>query len=287
LWDGQFSVVKSNGFLIKFIQQCLPKNTVLVIPRCDGNITRTSVTNPIINWNTEIQPYIDYAKEENKIFLLGVLAQVYEEPDINYIYLPLDDNFFEQGVTNYFCNETFPTWKDRSSQLCWRGGCSGPNREESLRIRFVDKIYKNNSDTNVRLSHWWKKDMIIPNEYFADRIHYSEFFYYKIFFIIDGAVIASNHMYGFASGSVPFLISNSKCWFSHLIIPYVHYIPVDYDLSNLFEQIEWVKNNDEKAEIIAKNAVAFAATYFTAEYQQRYVKESIERYCIQGAGNGL
>lgn len=38
LWDGLFSKVIFSGPLIKYIQSCLPVNTVLIIPQSDGNI---------------------------------------------------------------------------------------------------------------------------------------------------------------------------------------------------------------------------------------------------------
>ena len=110
-------------------------------------------------------------------------------------------------------------------------------------------------------------------------IHYTEFFKYKIFFIVDGNCIASNHMWGFASGGIPFLISNGRCWFSHLIEPYVHYMPVKYDLSNLIEQVEFIKNNDHFASIIAKNASMFSKEYFSSSFQKKYLLEKMNKFC--------
>jgi hypothetical protein len=83
-------------------------------------------------------------------------------------------------------------------------------------------------------------------------------------------------MYGFASGSVPFIISKAKCWFTDLLIPFVHYIPIKYDLSDLIEKIEWVNENDEMAEKIAVNAYEFSTKYFSSEYQKRYIKTRIQ-----------
>ena len=78
-------------------------------------------------------------------------------------------------------------------------------------------------------------------------------------------------MWGFASGCVPFLISSGKCWFTHLIKPYVHYIPVNYDLSNLIEQIDYIQNNDDVAESIASAALQFSKDFFSSEYQKKYL----------------
>jgi len=278
VWDGQFSKVHRDGSLIKFIKSSLPKNTIFVIPRSDGNINISKKDNEYsdVDWKT-IQPYIDDAKEKNKVFILGTLCQVSKEPDINYLYLPLDDTFFENGIINSFPENTLP-WKERSSDLCWRGGCSGVGGLESLRVRFVKKLYDYPNSEKVRLSTWWSENKNIPSQYFHNRIHYTEFMKYKIFFIVDGNVIASNHMWGFATGCVPFLISNGICWFSSFIVPYVHYIPVNHDLSNLIEQIEFVKNNDEKAEQIAKNALEFSKKYFSKEFQEDYIKSSIRDF---------
>ena len=286
LWDGLFSKVLKDGFLINFLQSCLPKNTILVVPLSDGNIKSTykegefkGLYNMAI-WE-EIEPYINEAREKDKIFMLGTLSQINEEHGINYIYLPLDDAFLEHGVRPFFQN--IPEWSKRSSDLCWRGGCSGGNIP--IRAKFVDLLFEYNkvNTKNVRLSRWWREGKNINEKYFAnpscDRLHFSEFLKYKIFFIIDGAVISSSHMWGFASGAVPFLISNAKCWFSSFAVPFVHYIPIEYDLSNLIEQIEWVLENDEKASQIAQNALDFSSTYFSAEFQQKYLRDSINNFC--------
>lgn len=280
LWDGKFSRVTKNGNIINFIKNNLPKNTICVIPWSDGNIKKYHKSN---EWKDtewyELQLYIDYAKRKNKTFILGLLSQVdKEEEGVNYLYIPLDDGFFENGIEKYFPHDSLPLWSERSQELCWRGSCSGINGGNSLRINFVKKLFDYSNTENVRLSNWWSENKNIEMKYFANRIDYTEFLKYKIYFIVDGNVIASNHMWGFASGCVPFLISNGTCWFSSLIKPYVHYIPVNYDLSNLIEQIEYVKNNDAVAEQIAKNALQFSKEYFSSEYQKKYLLENINKF---------
>jgi hypothetical protein len=290
LWDGLFSKMTKNGAIINFIKDHLPKNTIMAIPKSDGNIKKKYKENEfkMIEWD-EVQHYVDYAKEVNKIFILGVLAHVGEEEDldINYLYMPLDDGFFENGVEYYFPHDKLIPWNERDPSLCWRGGCSGINYEDedgltqSLRINFVKKLFEYPNASRVRLSSWWSYGKNIDLKYFAERINYTEFLKYKIFFIVDGAVIASNHMWGFASGCVPFLISNGKCWFSHLIQPYVHYIPVNYDLSNLIEQIEYVRDNDYTASTIAKNALQLSKEFFSSGVQKKYLCLHLKKFSSQ------
>lgn len=54
-------------------------------------------------------------------------------------------------------------------------------------------------------------------------------------------------------------------YFYHDLIPYTHYIPVNMDLSNLLEQVNWMKMNPEKALEIANNAFYFALNNFTED----------------------
>lgn len=282
LWAGLFSVMVKNGSIVSFIKENLPKDTIMIIPKCDGNIKKIYKENEAkFEWEI-IQHYIDYAKEVNKKIILGTLSHVgIEEPDIKYLYLPLDDYFFKNGVEPCFPHSELPPWNKRSPLLCWRGSCSGisymgkDGSTESLRINFVKKLFDHPHANNVRLSNWWSEQKNIDSKYFADRLHYLEFLKYKIFFIVDGNVIASNHMWGFSSGCVPFLISNGTCWFTNLIEPYIHYIPVNYDLSNLIEQIDYIQNNDEIAESIARNALQFSKEFFSSEYQKNYLMTSL------------
>jgi len=44
--------------------------------------------------------------------------------------------------------------------------------------------------------------------------------------------------------------------------PYVHYVPIAHDLSDIREQIDWLRNNNDKALEISNNAMEFAEHYF-------------------------
>lgn len=67
---------------------------------------------------------------------------------------------------------------------------------------------------------------------------------------------------------MPFLLAGGSLifkpeskYFEHFyedLKPFVHYVPVHADLSDLTEKIRWAQENDEKAKKIAKNAQIFA-----------------------------
>jgi hypothetical protein len=284
VWHGFCSSANKNGPIIKYIQSILPEKSLFIIPRSDGNVTRNNAYNEgyhHLYWETDIEPYVQYAKDTDRVLIVGVLSLLeYREPDINYVYIPLEDNFFEHGLEYWFPRHTLPEWENRSDELVWRGGCSGISEGESLRIRFVKEIYKYNPDTQVRIGRWWSENKGIPEELFGEHIHHTSMTSQKIYFIVDGNVIASNHMWGFATGAVPFFISNAYCWFSEYLIPFVNYIPIAYDLSDLVEKIEWVKNNDTLAKEIAQGALDLTRNVFSAEFQRQYLRKEISKYIM-------
>jgi hypothetical protein len=277
IWSGNYSLARQGGPIIEYIQSCLiGTKSIMVIPQCDGN----NFANDII------APYIQRAKELGKTFILGTLAQtggiLDADPYINYLYLPLDDDFFQQGVVPAM--GTCPEWSEKNNELMWRGGCSGAGGSQSVRIRFVEKLYRANPQ--VRLFDGWSEGKNIPKDMFGPRIPPTDLMQTKIFFIIDGNVIASNHMWGFATNSVPVILSDAQCWFTEFAQPGIHYISVNTDLSDLDDKIQWIQTHDAEAEQIAKNAHEFATRVFSSEFQHQYIRDKLDAILIKQQTGG-
>jgi len=266
LWHGGFSIAHSRGSIVQYIEEILEKENkmVIIIPCTDGNLKET-----------HMQEYIDAYQEYT--IVLGTLGQSFEDSKkYHYLYLPLDDGFFNHGILHFFPEEQRIPWQERIDKVYWRGGCSGEGGLESARIRTVAELI-DFPHADVRLNWWWADGKNIPAHYFAGRESHTEFMKYKMNLIIDGNVIASSHMWAFASGAIPMMVSNAKCWFTPFLIPFVNYIPIKYDLTDLQEKIMWVLNHDTEAETIAKNAIYFAKTIFSAEFQREYLMEEIRK----------
>jgi hypothetical protein len=284
LWWGDFSYIRKNGFLINFILSLNYQNVLFIIPRCDGNINRVEHDFLPVDWQDCVEPYIRYAKEKSKVAIVCTLAQIDLEKDVNYLYLPLDDNFFEFGCMNVMkqFSEFFVPWERKNIELCWRGRLNEfkTNIYQRPRIQFVKKLFDYKYTRDIKLIPLWNEiDNFIDTKYFSEqgeRLPFQEFFKYKIFFIIDGNVIASNHMWAFSTGCIVFMISNAKCWFSEFLIPGYHYIHIKYDLSDLIEKIEWVIHNDSEAAKIAQNGKNFCEFIFSSEFQKKYIVNSIQ-----------
>jgi hypothetical protein len=59
---------------------------------------------------------------------------------------------------------------------------------------------------------------------------------------------------------------------------YVHYVPVNEDLSDLVEKLEWAKAHDQEAKEIAANAHQFACEHIAQEACDEYLYHLLVAY---------
>ena len=64
-------------------------------------------------------------------------------------------------------------------------------------------------------------------------------------------------------------------WFKKFLVPMKHYVPIEYDLSDLEEKLEWLVTNDDKAREIAENAMKFSQEVFSSNFQKNYIVNEI------------
>lgn len=87
---------------------------------------------------------------------------------------------------------------------------------------------------------------------------------YKYIIHIDGHVSAFRLSLEMALGSVILKVgSEYKLWYSDMLKPYVHYVPVSKNLDDLFEKIKWCRENPLECLKIVKNARLFYDTYLS------------------------
>lgn len=198
----------------------------------------------------------------------------------NLLLLPLDDHTFDVGLKTVLGGIAKPAWKDRKPLAFWRGGSSGCERP-TLRLRILDCLYDSpNADVRFTPGGWEFNDRDIPQKYFTSaRASIETHVENKYILIVDGNCIASAHQWVFGSGSVPIMITHpdNDYWFKRYLKPMIHYVPIKYDLSDLQEKLQWLVDNDAESEQIAKNAMQFADTHFTPEFQRAYVDMELNR----------
>jgi Glycosyl transferase family 90 len=95
---------------------------------------------------------------------------------------------------------------------------------------------------------------------------------YKYVVHVEGHVCAFRLPSDLYSGSVVLFVDcQHRLWFTHLLRPYVHYVPVKRDLSDLLTQIEWCRSHDDECRAIVHNAKVFYDTYLTKQSMLSYL----------------
>lgn len=65
-----------------------------------------------------------------------------------------------------------------------------------------------------------------------------------------------------------------KLWYSHKLVPYVHYVPVDPSIpEDIYNKIRWCKHHDDECRQIAQNAREFAMTHLSRDGILNYLHD--------------
>jgi hypothetical protein len=77
-----------------------------------------------------------------------------------------------------------------------------------------------------------------------------------------------------------------EIWYSRLLKPYEHYVPIKKDLSDLEKQINWCKENDNKCKEIIKNAHELVEKYLTKDGLLDYMESLLNRIPVLNQKGG-
>lgn len=169
------------------------------------------------------------------------------------------------------------TWEDKRPVAIFRGGATGcgitPQTNPRLRLAELSRQHPTILNAGVtNLNAKMKKinggplqtiDRSTPTVTEIDNKTKST---YKYFVNVDGSVNAFRLAFDLSMGSVILSIeSEYQMWYSQLLIPMVHYVPVAKDLSNLISQIEWCISHDAECKVIAANALELYNTKLSVD----------------------
>ena len=172
----------------------------------------------------------------------------------------------------------FFDWKDKINKAVFRGsstGC-GSNTKNNPRLKLAEISYNNNI-IDVAISKLTNR-IKVYNQFigFIDRYKYKHLIgskmdaieqsKYKYIFNIEGNAQAYRYPNEFKKKS---LILNVKSdyymWFEPLLKNNKHMIIINKNYDNLFDTLDYLKKNDDKAKKIASNGYKFSKKYITKD----------------------
>ena len=190
-------------------------------------------------------------------------------------------------------------WDQKINKIFWRGGTTGVSDKYTYSISNLDKIerlklvmlstiYPDLIDADFTWYPNFSKDSngknlkyllssLFPNSH---AISEEDHLKYKYLISIDGQTCAWLRIpWIMISNSVLVKQDSSRIeWFYPAIKPYIHYVPLKQDLTDIFEQISWMKANDNKLQEISLNAQKFIESELMPEHIDSHMAIILNQY---------
>ena len=193
-------------------------------------------------------------------------------PDIDF----LNSRGYEESRLSFLRDP--PEWKDRLPVVFWRGSTTGVRVGETWhglpRLNLCQLV--NNSEDQtlfdvgvsslVQVSKTEEKE-ILAKRYIRNFAPITSSNQYKYQIDIDGNTNAWAALFQkLLSGSAVLKVASPhqfRQWYYSDLIPWVNFVPVQSDMSDLLEKVQWLLENDDKAKEIATNGMklAYSLTY--------------------------
>ena len=117
---------------------------------------------------------------------------------------------------------------------------------------------------------------------------------YKYILNLEGNDIATGLKWQLASNSVVFMAKPTTVSFlmEDLLVPFVHYIPVNDDFSNIIEMVHWARKHDRKCKWIAEQATLYIQRLWMSKRAKKenaavkgYIADAYQRQFGQAANS--
>ena len=134
--------------------------------------------------------------------------------------------------------------------------------------KFSAKVKKHYSDEYI---HFVNPDNLKLKT--TERMSINSISNYKYILSIEGNIAAFRLTLELSYNSVILLVkSEFYIWYQSLLKPWVHYVPVKHDLTDLIDKIDWCKKHDDKCKQIANNALEFFNKYINTNAINDYLE---------------
>ena len=173
--------------------------------------------------------------------------------------------YFTDGCTSSYNKQSFDKmnldWKTKKNICVFRGsatGC-GITLENNMRLKAAQLSLEHKNILDVGITDWKPRpkkysdspiQIINPEDFQFKKalpLTRAEQSNYKYILDIEGYVSAFRLSSELRMRSVVLIVeSDYKLWYSHLLVPYEHFVPVKKDLSDLIDIIQWCIKHDKE-----------------------------------------
>ncbi len=175
-------------------------------------------------------------------------------------------------------------WSDKLAKVFWRGGTTGTRLDDLAQwINYDD----NHTDiaffevTALMSTKNFTREYV-KKHYVREKQSLLEMSRYKYLLSVEGNDVATGLKWMLYSNSVVLMSRPTVATWAmeDLLVPYVHYIPLANDYSNLLEMVKWAEGHDEECQEISKRATEFIEHLWISEQAKKdtkYLQETLVR----------
>ena len=217
------------------------------------------------------------------------------------------DKMWNKTVNSILHANNKYSWENKESKIFWRGASTGAGGLYSikriekfprLKLVILSTLYPDLIDAKFSNFAQFEdsKDGVylkkVLNQLPSGKIETkdeSEHLRYKYLISLDGNTCAWKRVpWILLSNSVLLKQETSNIqWFYPALKPYVHYIPLNESITDIFQQLDWMKRNDDKVKEISKNAQIFALNHLLPHHIQQHTSMILNEYHRLHAGATL
>lgn len=190
--------------------------------------------------------------------------------DENGVLLPLNRQR-HWGITPNEVSNIDIEWGLKRQAVVWRGATTGKPIDgpfSSHPRTLLVKRWARHADPNINVGYSkvvQNKDQLLP--LVKNVMDIEDQLKYAYIVSVEGNDVATNLKWILASNSVPIMPKpRYETWLMESRLqPYVHYVPVNWDFSNLADVLKWCKLHQAKCQTIAKNGQIYISPFFKDE----------------------
>jgi len=181
-----------------------------------------------------------------------------------------------------------PSFAEKIPQLVWRGAPTGYGFENNIPFRSVSRetllekyAFSTSPWINVGMVNKKEGHYQAYKKYEKEELSLSTLLQYKYLLSVEGNDVATNLKWILASNSLVVMPKPQiTSWLMEdALLPYVHYLPVRDDFSDLETQIEWAEKHGKKCEKMIIHAHRFIEP-FLDQSREKKLQASVLRYYL-------
>ena len=183
-------------------------------------------------------------------------------------------------------------WAEKLPKVFWRGVTTGSRVQNLVQWINYDDNHTDIAFNGIVQMRPGFKQNYVKRQYVRDNQSFLQMNRYRYLLSVEGNDVATGLKWMLYSNSVVFMPRPTRVsWaMEDLLVPFVHYIPLANDFSNLLEMVKWANEHNEACQEIRQRATEFIKHLWISEQAKRdteYLEKELVTTYVKQFDNAL